>query len=346
MSLRRVDDDAQYALAEPHEKQLEEQAVAYAKRSKALRTHEAYAYQWSLFADWCERRGHGALPCMPETLVKYITALAWGKRCEGMPDGDKKRKDKPWLPASISLALTAINKRHLREGYDAPRKHQAVRETFTGIRNTLGAVPRERKTPVLAQTLSAMVEVLPDSLRGTRDRALLLVGFTGAFRRSEIVELQVSDLSFRPGEGVVVRLRKSKTDQAQLGRNVGLPYSRISQRACPVLALQSWLEQSGITDGYVFRGVDRHQNISATPLCAREVARIVKRTAAASGTKKEDIASLAGHSLRAGLVTSAAKNDKKAATIMKQTGHTSVEMVTRYIRDAELFTDNAADGLL
>jgi integrase len=333
--LRRVDIDAQYAVTVPVP--LEEQAVAFAKRSKALRTHEAYAYQWKLFAGWCERSEHCALPCTPKTLVRYITALATGETS----------KDKvPWRPASIALALTAINKRHLREGYDAPRSHQAVREVFKGICNTLGTVPLERKTPVLAETLSRMVEVLPDTLRGTRDRALLLVGFTGAFRRSELVDLQVSDFTFRPGEGVVVRLRKSKTDQAQLGRNVALPYSRLSHRACPVFALRAWLEQSGIADGFVFRSVDRHQNIGDTKLCPREVARIVKRTAAASGTKKEDIASLAGHSLRAGLVTSAAKNDKKAATIMKQTGHTSVEMVTRYIRDAELFTDNAADGLL
>lgn len=319
-----------------------EQAAEYVRDADAARTREAYGYHWQLFTDWCELHGFASLPCAPQALAMYIGALAQGN---ARPKDDK-RKPKAWLPSSIALALSAINQQHVRLGHGSPRSHLLVRAAYKGICNRHGIAPVNRKTPVLARTLSTMVEVLPDTLMGARDRALLLVGFTGAFRRAEIVALEVSDFTFMPGEGVVVRLRKSKTDQAQRGRNIALPYSRINHNACPVHALRAWLEQSGIVEGFVFRSVDRHQRIGATPLRAREVARIVKRTAAASGTSKAELAALAGHSLRAGLVTSAAKADKSVSTIMRQTGHGSVEMVMRYVREADLFTDNAADGLL
>jgi integrase len=166
------------------------------------------------------------------------------------------------------------------------------------------------------------------------------VGFAGAFRRSELVALDVSDCAFST-EGLTITLRRSKTDQEGLGRKVGLPYGSKAS-VCPVRALQAWLDAAGVTEGALFRSVDRHGNVGGE-LGGRDVARIVKRAAAASGL---DAKVFAGHSLRAGLATSAAKAGKGAHAIMKTTGHRSVAMVQRYIRDAELFNDNAAAGLL
>jgi integrase len=185
-----------------------------------------------------------------------------------------------------------------------------------------------------------MVATLPETRGGARDRALLLVGFAGAFRRSELVGLTVADAAFS-SEGLTITLRRSKTDQEGQGRKVGLPYGSTAA-TCPVRALQAWLDAAAVTAGPLFRSVDRHGNVGGA-LGDRDVARIVKRVAEAAGI---DPANVAGHSLRAGLATTAAKAGKAAHVIMKQTGHRSVAMVQRYVRDAELFSDNAAAGLL
>jgi integrase len=300
-----------------------ELAVGYARAAKADRTREEYAKQWKKFQHFCDAQELPALPATPQAVAMYLSVRA---------DAGKK-------VSTLAQALAAIRHKHDELGLDAPNDHRIVKLTMAGIRKTHGVRP-DRKAPVLAEMLARMSEVLPDTLMGARDRALLLVCFCGAFRRAEVVSLEVSDLAFG-SEGITVTLRKSKTDQEQLGRDIGLPYESTS-RTCPVRSMRTWLDQAGVTEGPAFRSVDRHGNLGES-LGAQEVARIVKRTAVAAGL---DPKHLSGHSLRAGLTTSAAKAGKSMATIMKQTGHGSIAMVMRYVRAADLFTDNAAAGLL
>jgi integrase len=182
-----------------------------------------------------------------------------------------------------------------------------------------------------------MLATLPEGLLGTRDRALLLIGFAGAFRRSELVGLNVEDASFT-GDGLVVTLPRSKTDQEGEGRKVGIPYGS-NPATCPVRSLRAWIETAGITAGPLFRSVNRYGRVQPGRLSDKAVALIVKRYAQASG---RDARTFSGHSLRVGLVTAAAMAGASERAIMNQTGHRSTVMVRRYIRDASLFRDNAA----
>jgi integrase len=182
-----------------------------------------------------------------------------------------------------------------------------------------------------------MVAAAAPGLLGVRDRALLLLGFAGAFRRSELTSLDHEDLEFTP-EGLVALLRRSKTDQEAQGRKVGIPYGSNPQ-TCPVRAVQAWFAASEISTGPIFRRVDRHGKLRAGRLSGYAVALVVKRHAEAAGL---DAAKYAGHSLRAGLATSAAIGGASERAIMAQTGHRSVSMVRRYIRDGNLFRENAA----
>ena len=178
---------------------------------------------------------------------------------------------------------------------------------------------------------------MPDTIMGIRDRAILLVGFAGGFRRSEIVALDRCDLEFRR-EGLVVSIRRSKTDQEGAGRKIGIPFGS-NLDTCPIRSLQDWLDRSHITGDALFRPINRHGKISSQRLSAAAVAEIVKRHAEAIGLNAE---AFAGHSLRSGLATSAAMAGASERSIMNQTGHRSVTMVRRYIRDGNLFRENAA----
>ncbi len=193
------------------------------------------------------------------------------------------------------------------------------------------------KTAAVTADVKRMVDVCPSSLMGTRNRALLLVGFAGAFRRSELVSLDVEDAQFTQ-DGLVVTLRRSKTDQEGEGRKVGLPYGS-HPTTCPVRSLRAWLEQAAITRGPIFRYVDRHGNVGPNRLTDQVVALVVKRCAVTAGL---EAARYAGHSLRAGLATAAAEADVSERAIMAQTGHKSLPMVRRYIRQGSLFKQNAA----
>ncbi len=181
-----------------------------------------------------------------------------------------------------------------------------------------------------------MISRLPNSLLGVRDRALLLVGFSGAFRRSELVALDVADVAVTR-DGLVVTIRRSKTDQEGEGRKIGIPYGS-NPATCPVRALQDWLAQCGFTEGPLYRPIDRFGKVASMRLSAAAVADIVKRYAAAVGLKASDFA---GHSLRSGLATSAAMGGASERSIMAQTRHRSVATVRRYIRDGSLFRENA-----
>jgi integrase len=239
-------------------------------------------------------------------------------------------------PSSLQRRLAAISQTHQMLGHATPTQSAAVRTVMAGIRREKGTA-QICKLPTLIQDIRRIVEDLPDTTLGFRDRALILLGFAGGFRRSELVGLSVEDVVFC-GDGLVVNLRRSKTDQAGAGRKIGIPYGS-TPASCPVRALQSWLQASEISSGPLLRSVNRMGRVQSAQLSGKAVALIVKRRIASIGKEPN---AFSGHSLRAGLVTAAAIAGVSERSIMAQTGHRSVLMVRRYIRDGSLFRENAA----
>jgi integrase len=241
--------------------------------------------------------------------------------------------------ATIARAVASISKAHRLIGAPDPCQAEIVKATMKGLRRSLGSAQREAK-PVLKPDLFAMLEVMGDRPKDLRDKALLLIGFAGAFRRSELVALNVDDIAQVP-QGIVITLRRSKTDQNGEGRKIGIPFGRT--RWCPVVHLKRWLDTSGIEQGAVFRGVAKGGVVSENRLSGDAVAVVIKQRAAAAGF---DPKRYAGHSLRAGMATSAAMAGASTWKIRQQTGHASEAMLSRYIRDGDLFRDNATATLL
>lgn len=299
---------------------LAEQAQDYVRMARSPRTVRAYASDWRHFSAWCAEQQLERLPATAATVGLYVVAMA--------SDGLK--------PATIDRRLVAINREHKVNNIPPPGLAGEVREVLRGIRRSQGTAQRQ-VAALLTDELKTMLAATPDSLRGLRNRALLLLGFAGAFRRAELVALNRGDLDFQRN-GLVVTLRKSKTDQEGKTRRVGIPFGT-SELSCPVRAVQTWLAAAEITRGAIFRGVDRHGNLSSDRLSDRSVARLVKEHAQLIGLDPERYA---GHSLRAGLATSAADGGASDRAIMRQTGHRSVAMVNRYVREGRLFRDNAA----
>src|SRR5579883_2797225 len=295
-----------------------EQAKDYLRQSKAANTRRAYRADWGHFSAWCEARSRVALPAAPETLVCYLTELAATHKV-----------------SSLSRRVCAISQAHQAAGCEPPTRVPAVRALMAGIRRAKGTAAAAKR-PVLTADLKRMIETLPDTLRGCRDRALLLVGFAGAFRRSELVALDWQDIEFG-NEGLTITVRRSKTDPEGQGRKIGIPYSRKAAH-CPVRALEKWRDSAGGDGGPVFRPVDRHRNLGKARLSDKAVARIVKRTLPGNYQAAE----YAGHSLRAGLATAAAMGGASERSIMNQTGHRSLATLRRYIREGSLFLENAA----
>ncbi len=296
-----------------------ERARDYAQQARAANTRRAYRADWADFTAWCRDRRLTALPATPETVVLYLSDLAMSRKT-----------------STLQRRLSAISQAHKAADLETPTGHHAVRAVWSGIRRVKGTA-QEGKAPAVTRDLRAMVATLPGTLPGLRDRALLLLGFAGAFRRSELAGLDIADVT-TTRDGLVVDLRRSKTDQEGEGRRIGIPYGS-RPGTCPVRAVQDWLAAAKIASGPLFRGVNRHGQVGKTRLSDRAVALIVKRAAAAAGL---DPARYAGHSLRAGLATSAAAAGVSERAIMAQTGHKSLPMVRRYIREGSLFNENAA----
>jgi len=208
-----------------------------------------------------------------------------------------------------------------------------------GIRRAKGIAPNG-KAPILTPLLRQMVAALPDDLSGLRDKAMLLIGFAGAFRRSEIVGLQMRDVQIS-NAGLIVTLRRSKTDQEGASFTKGIPIGT-SDATCPKCILEAWLQLAGITSGPLFRPVDRWGHVGDRALSSLGVARAVKR---ALTVLEVDTADYSGHSLRAGLVTAAAMAGVSERVIMRQTGHKNAAMLRRYIREGSLFRENAASAV-
>jgi len=294
----------------------------YLAASRAESTTRLYRTGWAQFSTWCDKHKVTPLPARPETVACYVADLA-----------------KAAKPATIDARLAAISAAHRAAGHDSPTKEEAVLLVRRGVRRTLGTAQRQVH-PVTVADLRAMLEGLGTDPGGCRDRALLLLGFAGALRRSELVGLDLADVT-EGTDGLAVGIRRSKTDQEGAGRTVGIPYGS-KQATCPVRAWRAWLEVSGITDGAAFRPVDRHGHIGATRLSGHAVALVLKRHAARAGL---DPCEVSGHSLRAGLATSAAAVGVPERVIAEQTGHKGTAMLRRYIREGSLFRENAASAV-
>lgn len=306
---------------------LAEQAARLIRAAKATSTRKAYAADLDDFQRFAVRHSLPFLPSTPETVVLYMTDLA-----------------SRLSVATIRRRMAAITCAHKEAGYaDSPasaRRHYVVREVMAGIKRTLGTA-QQGSEPLLISDIRRIIAAAPANLLGLRDRALVLVGFSGAFRRSELASiLEFRDLAFTEG-GLYIRLRRSKTDQEQQGRNVAVPMGQHPE-TCPVRALRSWLEAAAIASGPVFRSVDRHGHVAAHALSPRSIAKILKCAATRAGI---DATLIAGHSLRAGMATQASINGSGELEIARTTGHHSEKMVRRYIRVADPFQAIAATRL-
>jgi site-specific recombinase XerD len=316
--------DATLARPDPEVERLAERVAAYRSASKAKNTVRSYKSDCADFEAWCRTRKLAHLPATPATVALYLAHLA-----------DAGRK-----VSTITRRISAISQAHQLAGHDTPTTGIDVRATMAGIRREHGTA-QTAKAPVLPDDLRTMVALQPHSALGARNRALLLIGWASASRRSELVSLDVRDVEVTSA-GLRIMLRRSKTDQEGEGRVVGIPRGRASE-TCPVRALEAWLAQSGVREGPLFRPLNRWGHIGRARLSDMAVFRLVKTAAEAAGL---DPKRYAGHSLRAGLATSAAIAGKSERAIMDQTGHKSVKVARRYIRDGQIFRDNAADGLL
>lgn len=296
-------------------------ATDYARAEKAPATRRAYRSDFELFRRWCDARDLLALPAWPETVAAFLAAEA-------------KRGAKA---STIGRRMAAIRYAHKLAGHEPPTNAEAVKATLRGIRRTIGSAP-VRKTPATADKIIAMVTMGRTDLKGLRDRALLLLGFAGAFRRSELVALDLADLEFCDG-GLRVTIRKSKTDQEGQGATVAILSGSI---ACPVGAVRTWIDAARIKDGAVFRAIAKGGRIGGR-LSDRVVADVVKAAARHAGLNAADFS---GHSLRSGFLTSAAARGASIFKMMDVSRHKSVDTLRGYVRDADLFRDHAGAGLL
>jgi site-specific recombinase XerD len=300
--------------------------------SIAKNTRRGYRADWDHFEKWCSATGKIPMPATPETIATYLKEmLKHGYMRKGIQHSYKA--------SAFERRLSAISQIHQALGYkDSPTHQYLVRTTMKGIRRKIGT-NQKKKAPVEVDVLRQMVAIQDDSLSGIRNRVLLVVGFTGAFRRSELVAINQEDIQFTR-DGVKVFIPKSKTDQDGEGYTVGLPYGS-NPATCPVRSLQDWLHASGIESGAVFRRINRHGHLLKR-LSAQSVRLVVCDAAEKIGL---DPKQFAGHSLRSGFITTSYLAGKTERAIMKQSRHESVKVMRSYIREADIFQDNAASGI-
>ena len=279
-----------------------------ADASKAPATERAYASDWRAFRVFTATIARNALPADPETVALYIADLAArGRR-----------------PATITRKLATIGIYHKASGFDSPTAHGVVRDVMRGYRRKLG-VKQQQKTALVRDPLLAVVAPIATDLRGLRDRALILVGWAAALRRSELAALEIRDLHFER-EGVALTIRRSKRDQEGEGEEVAVPFAG-DVAWCPVRALQAWLSAAALAEGRAFRKIDRHGAIGAD-LSAWAIGEIVKARVIAVGLDGD----FGAHSLRAGFATAAARGGFGEAAIMKHGRWKSAAVARRYIR--------------
>lgn len=300
---------------------LAERARDYARNSKAANTLRAYGSDLRHFGVWCEARGLVAFPASAETVAYYLT-------------------DHGGVLAVSTLRrrLAAISEAHKAARHPNPTTDPAVRIVWDGVRRTHGKAP-EAKEAAVTEVVAALVAPLGDRLLDVRDRAIVLIGFAGAFRRSELSALDVDDVA-ETGEGLRITLGRSKTDQEGEGNAVGITYGS-NPPTCPVRAWRAWLERLGVQDGPAFRRLS-HGRVTAERIAGDGIARMVKRRARASGYTPE---LFSGHSLRSGFATTAARAGVAEHRIMRQGRWKTTQAMRGYIQEGELFVDNPSAKL-
>ncbi|CDZ81941.1 site-specific tyrosine recombinase XerD [Candidatus Rubidus massiliensis] len=319
--------------------QISDLAKDYAKCSRSKNTVKSYESDLRDFEVWCRSKGLKAIPADPCSVACYLAERA------SKPFIDPKgQKQLPLKTSTLARRLSAISQAHQVAGIHFNRRHPAIQETWKGIKNIHGTA-QKGKEPILIDDLRRMIESIQtsneqkNSLIGFRDKALLLLGFAGAFRRSELVSLQVDDLKL-VRDGYIVKIRRSKTDQQGEGREIAIPYGS-NPITCPVRALQDWISIGNLQHGPLFMPINRHDQKSTHAMTSHAVAIIIKKYI----PNKEMATEFSGHSLRAGFATTAAMAGVQEYAIMKQTGHKRSDTLKKYIRARDLWRENAASKL-
>lgn len=300
-------------------------AKRYSKKSRADSTWRAYKSDWRQFEAWCQTVTLPSLPADPETVSMFVASQA--------SDGLN--------PSTLNRRLAAIRLVHLGAGHPSPHNALKVVEVMRGIRRDW-AQPPAKKAAAIDVDIKKMADVVDsETAMGLRDRALLLFGFAGAFRRSEIVALNTWNIEERE-EGLKVTIEKSKTDQEAQGQIIAI-VSQPDSPYCPVQALKDWLTVAEIGHGALFRRMFRGDKVGEARLSAQSIALVVKEYASRAGLDWERYA---GHSLRSGFLTSAARNRASIFKMADQSRHKSLDVLRDYVKSEALFEDNAGDGLL
>ena len=308
-------------------KALQEETLINLQSSKANNTVRAYKSDFNDFGLFCAQNGLKSLPSEPNIVSLYLTHLS----------------TKEVKMSTLKRRLVSIGVIHKLKGHYLDTKHPSIIENIMGIKRRKGSVQKGKK-PILISSLikiiNAIDEQKKDEIKKIRDRSIILIGFSGGFRRNEIVSLDYDDLDFVP-EGLKITLKRSKTDQFGEGTLKGLPYFDSSQY-CPVLSLKKWIETSNINSGPLFRRFSKGSKLTDNRLTDQTVALLIKKYLNLSGI---DSKNYSGHSLRSGFATSAAESGAEERSIMAMTGHKSTEMVRRYIKEANLFKNNALNKI-
>ena len=308
-------------------KALQEETLLNLQSSKANNTIRAYKSDFNDFALFCTQNGFKSLPSEPKVVSLYLTHLS-----------TKNAK-----MSTLRRRLVSIGVIHKLKGHYLDTKHPSIIENVMGIKRRKGSIQKAKK-PLLISNLKQVINIIDkvnnEEIKKSRDRSIILIGFSGGFRRNEIVSLDYDDLEF-VAEGLKINLKRSKTDQFGEGSVKGLPYFDNPQY-CPVVSIQKWIEISKITSGPIFRRFIKGSKLSENRLTDQTVALIIKKYLKLAGI---DSTNYSGHSLRSGFATSAAEAGAEERTIMAMTGHKSTEMVRRYIKEANLFKNNALNKI-
>ena len=308
-------------------KALQEETLINLQSSKARNTVRAYKSDFSDFGLFCAQNGFKSLPSEPKVVSLYLTHLS----------------TKDAKMSTLKRRLVSIGLIHKLKGHYLDTKHPAIIENIMGIKRRKGSFQKAKK-PLLINSLKKLINVIDqqkkEEIKKLRDRSIILIGFSGGFRRNEIVSLDYDDLDFVP-EGLKLSIRRSKTDQFGEGFTKALPYFDSSQY-CPVVSLKKLLDLSKIRSGPVFRRFSKGSKLSENRLTDQTVALLIKEYLNLAGIDSENFS---GHSLRSGFATSAAESGVEERNIMAMTGHKSTEMVRRYIKEANLFKNNALNKI-
>ena len=308
-------------------KALQEETLLNLQSSKATNTVRAYKSDFKDFGLFCAQNGFKSLPSEPKIVSLYLTHLS----------------TKEVKMSTLKRRLVSIGVIHKLKGHYLDTKHPIIIENIMGIKRRKGSVQKGKK-PLLISNLKLIINVIDKStyedIRKYRDRSIILMGFSGGFRRNEIVSLDYDDLDF-VSEGLKINIKRSKTDQFGEGSVKGLPYFDNAQY-CPVLSLKNWIEVSNISSGPLFRRFSKGSKLSENRLTDQTVALLIKKYLKLAGIDNKNYS---GHSLRSGFATTAAESGAEERSIMAMTGHKSTEMVRRYIKEANLFKNNALNKI-